>query len=92
MTNPHLDGPDDMDEGEQLRQARLDALAGTRSVLRGDLDGAAVIVDTSKDVCGLARAAIGFTAALLGLMPEQQRERILDGLVEAAAGPDGARP
>ena len=74
MTNP-----------EVLRVARLEAVAAVRAhVTDNDQHLADVIVDDTEDAVELARAAVGFAACLLLLLPASTRQRVLDGLLGAA--------
>lgn len=77
---------------DHLRQARLDAIAGTRAILTNRPDDVTALLDLSDDVREMAHAACGLAASLLALMPDATRERILAGLTEAALGPDGEQP
>lgn len=76
---------------EQIRQARLDAIAATRAILAGDDGARDALLALTDDPRAMAHAACGFAASLLALMPADRREAILAGLTDAALGPDGER-
>lgn len=79
-----------MTKDEAVRQARLDAIAGTRAILAGDEDGLQALLRLTDDPRAMAHAACGLAASLLYLMPDERRTRVLDGLTASALGPDGA--
>ena len=75
----------DQPDTEAVRVARLEAVAAVRAhVTDNDQRLADLIVDESEDTVELARAAVGFASSLLLLMPASTRQRVLDGLLEAA--------
>ncbi len=73
MTNP-----------EAVRVARLEAVAAVRAHTNNDQSSADLIVDDTEDAVELARAAVGFAASLLLLLPASTRQRVLDGLPGSA--------
>ena len=73
-----------MTNSEVLRVARLEAVAAVRAHTDNDQPRADLIVDNTEDPVELARAAVGFAACLLLVMPASTRQPILDGLLGAA--------
>lgn len=79
-----------MSEGEKLRDARLDAVAGVRAILAGDEDGLGAVLAGSSDPHEVAHAAMALAAAVLSMTGTAAE--VLDAATAAALGPDGARP
>ena len=72
-----------------IRDARLDAIAAVRSLLVGDGEALAVILNHAENHRELAHAAIGIAASVMTVLSPETRAAILHGWMTSAAAPDG---
>ena len=71
---------------DDVRDARLAAIAGTRAILLGDAQGLDALLDTGN-IKAMAGAQAEMIASLLLILPHDEVLAVLDRLTAAALAP-----